>query len=180
MANDPANSPANGSLALSGIAAGPPREAEYRAVYAAVTATERGRWFLTEFANRNRHADTGSLVAALARIEAAVGIDARSNDTAAASSPAAAEKIRDIAFTLRERGGDPALCDALEAAAREIGAVLPEAADGPARTAPADPDEVAISGDTSSSATDGAEGGSAENGNASAADFEFELQDREK
>jgi hypothetical protein len=84
MSNDP--------LALSGITAGPPQEAEYDAVYAAVTATARGRWFLAEYANRNRHADTGLLVAAIARIEAAIR-------------------------------GDAALCDALEAAVREICAV---------------------------------------------------------
>ncbi len=68
MANDRPNSP----LALSGVDAGRPQETEYDAVYAAVSATERGRWFLTEFASRNRHADTGPLIAALARIEAAV------------------------------------------------------------------------------------------------------------
>jgi hypothetical protein len=59
-------------LALPGFAVGLPQEVEYEAVYAAVTATERGRWFLTEYASRNRHADTDSLVAALARIEATV------------------------------------------------------------------------------------------------------------
>src|ERR1700744_3874146 len=148
MANDP--------LALAGIGTEPPQEADYHAVYAAVTATERGRWFLTEFANRNRHADTGSLVAALTRIEAAVGGQARSSESAVTPDLAAAvEKIADIAFTLRERGGDPALCDALDAAAREIGVVSPKAAEGagpPGRG----------------------------NGDASGGDFEFDLQDREK
>ena len=37
-----------------------------------MTATERGRWFLTEYANRNRGADTDQVVAAIARIEAAI------------------------------------------------------------------------------------------------------------
>ena len=53
-------------LALAAITGGPPQEAEYDAVYAAVTATERGRWFLTEFANRNRQVDTHLVMAALA------------------------------------------------------------------------------------------------------------------
>ena len=74
MSNDP--------LALSGIAAGLPQEAEYDAVYAAVTATERGRWFLTQYASRNRNADTDSLVAAIARIETAVRGDAVSQSGA--------------------------------------------------------------------------------------------------
>jgi len=60
------------TLAQSDKAAAPPNEAEYNAVYAAVTATERGRWFLKEFADRNRSADTDLIMAAIARIEAAI------------------------------------------------------------------------------------------------------------
>ncbi|HUC49129.1 MAG TPA: hypothetical protein VMA30_07045 [Xanthobacteraceae bacterium] len=60
------------TYAQSGQADAPPGEAEYNAVYAAVTATERGRWFLAEFANRNRKADTDVILAAIARIDAAV------------------------------------------------------------------------------------------------------------
>jgi len=122
MSNDP--------LVRSEIWAGAPNEAEYDAVYAAVTATERGRWFLTEYASRNRHADTQALVGAIARVEAALHGDrtAQSPATAAigvkpAQTPdisAAAERIQDIAFVLRERSADPALCDALDAAVREI------------------------------------------------------------
>jgi hypothetical protein len=60
------------TLVQSGNAGAPPSEAEYNAVYAAVTATERGRWFLMEFANRSRKADTELILAAIARIDAAV------------------------------------------------------------------------------------------------------------
>ncbi len=112
---------ANDSLALPGIDAGPPQAAEYDAVYAAVTVTERGRWFLTEFANRNRHADTDSLIAAIARIAAAVRGDVPEQE--APSRPdisAAAERLADIAFELRERAADVTLCDALDAAVRDI------------------------------------------------------------
>jgi hypothetical protein len=56
----------------SGQAGVPPNEAEYNAVYTAVTATERGRWFLAEYANRNRSADTERVIAAIARIETAI------------------------------------------------------------------------------------------------------------
>lgn len=55
-----------------GHAGAPPGDAEYNAVYAAVTATERGRWFLAEFANRTRKADTDVILAAIARVEAAI------------------------------------------------------------------------------------------------------------
>jgi hypothetical protein len=111
---------ANDSLALPGIDAGPPHEAEYDAVYAAVTATERGRWFLTEFASRNRHADTDSLIAAIARI-AAVHSDAPEQDSPRRPDiSAAAERLADIAFELRQRAADVALCDALDAAVRDI------------------------------------------------------------
>ena len=113
MSNDP--------LALSGIDVGVPQEAEYDSVYAAVTATERGRWFLTEFANRNRHADTDSLIAAIERIEAAVRSDAPAKEsTRLPDISAAAERLADIAFGLRERAADATLCDALDAAVREI------------------------------------------------------------
>ena len=172
---------ANNPLALLGIEAEPPQEAEYDAVYAAVTATERGRWFLTEFASRNRHADTGALVAALARVEAAVAANASSHQSIAAPNlVGAVEEIADIAFGLRERGADKVLCDALDASLRHIGAASgggaggreaarntspPEAvAPTAAETLPADVDRTdgrAVATDTS-------------------AGFELELQDREK
>lgn len=49
-------------------------EAEFSAIELAVRETERGRWFLNEFARRNRHADTEMLLSALSRIERSVGI----------------------------------------------------------------------------------------------------------
>jgi hypothetical protein len=131
-------------LARSDIWTEVPNEAEYDAVYAAVTATERGRWFLAEYASRNRHADTQLLVAAIARVEAAIdtvpppsaalcsdltemaaAIGRVGNVTVADRTPApeigaAAERIEDIAAGQRERAIDAALYGALDAAAREI------------------------------------------------------------
>ncbi|HEX4043838.1 MAG TPA: hypothetical protein VHY10_19235 [Xanthobacteraceae bacterium] len=175
-----ANDPANGPLALSGIGAGLPQEAEYDAVYAAVTTTERGRWFLAEFANRNRHADTGSLVAALARIEAAVGAGARSSETVPTPDlAAAAEKIADVAFGLRERGADPALCNALDAAVREIGAACANEPERAHSATPAHADQTELVGEASSAATDQA-GGRSDRNDGAAADVEFALQDPEQ
>src|SRR4051812_44082660 len=50
----------------------PISEADYEAIEAAVMETARGRWFLAEYARRNRHADTTMLLRALDRIEAVV------------------------------------------------------------------------------------------------------------
>lgn len=47
-----------------------PSESDYEAIEAAVMETARGRWFLAEYARRNRNADTSVLLAALERIEA--------------------------------------------------------------------------------------------------------------
>jgi hypothetical protein len=150
-------------VALSAITVGSPHEAEYDAVLAAVTATERGRWFLTEFAARNRTADTHLVIAAIGRIEAAIRGDAprtsatlwrdltgiaaeigRIRDALAAEGTkmpeiaSAVERIQDVAFSLRERATDAAMCDALDAAAREISVVRsPQRANGKSAGAPA-------------------------------------------
>jgi chemotaxis protein histidine kinase CheA len=134
MPNDP--------LAL--ILAGLPDEADYDAVHAAIMATERGRRFLTEYADRNRHADTAMIVGAIARIEAAIrgdgapradaagdlleiaaAIDRIRAAIAAGTAPApdvstAIERLLDIAFMLHERPVEATLCDGLDAAIREI------------------------------------------------------------
>jgi hypothetical protein len=136
MPNDP--------LALPQILAGLPDEAGYDAVHAALMATERGRRFLTEFADRNRHADTTAIVSAIARIEAtlrgdgpppadatgdlmeiAAAIDRIQAALAAGTTPAAdisaaIERLLDIAFMLHERPVEATLCDGLDAAIREI------------------------------------------------------------
>jgi hypothetical protein len=142
-------------VVLSAITAAQPHEAQYDAVYAAVTATERGRWFLTEFTQRNRAADTDVVVAAIARIEAAIRGDAMPQSSAplwrdlsglaaaverirtaiADETPpdvaGAVERIQDISFSLRERVVDVVLCDALDAAAQEISvACAPKRANG--------------------------------------------------
>ncbi len=46
---------------------------DYEAIEAAVMETGRGRWFLAEFAKRNRVADTNMLLEAMARLEGAIG-----------------------------------------------------------------------------------------------------------
>ena len=66
-------------------------DADYDAIEAAVMETARGRWFLAEFANRHRVADTAAILMAIQRIEAAT----------APSLPAAFnERLREILAVL--------------------------------------------------------------------------------
>src|SRR5947207_165012 len=59
-------------FALATIPADLPAEADYDALCATIMGTARGRWFLQEYARRNRHADTERLIEAIARIEGVV------------------------------------------------------------------------------------------------------------
>jgi chemotaxis regulatin CheY-phosphate phosphatase CheZ len=148
----------------------PLSEADYETIESAVMETSRGRWFLAEFARRNRHADTTMLLEALARIEGAVTgersvsavdrirfdlvemakaiartkaeiaairpeaehqgrfgkaseeLDCVVQTTEAATSDilACAERIQELAWTMREQGLAPELCDLIDARATEI------------------------------------------------------------
>src|ERR1700747_1848236 len=62
---------ANQAFALSPISARAslPSEEDYEAIREAFMETARGRWFLDEYAKRNRNADTRMVLDAVARIE---------------------------------------------------------------------------------------------------------------
>ncbi len=156
---------------MSGILAQRPgSEADFEAIELAVMETDRGRWFLNEYAKRNRHADTQMLLTALSRIEKSVVVHrepmqidqfrldvmemskaiARTHAEIAAIKPddatggrfvvasgeldsivsatesatsdilAAAERVQEAAWTLREAEADAALCDMLDERATEI------------------------------------------------------------
>jgi len=45
-----------------------PKDPDFEAIYDAVMATERGRWFLSEYARRNRRTDTAMVLAAIERL----------------------------------------------------------------------------------------------------------------
>jgi chemotaxis protein CheZ len=148
----------------------PLSDADYEAIEDAVLETNRGRWFLAEYARRNRHADTKILLAAIDRLEAAMRgertaesvdrirfdlvemakaiartkaeiaaikpdveqagkfaeateeLDSIVSTTEAATSDilAAAEQIQEVAWTLREQGLDPEVCDLLDAKATAV------------------------------------------------------------
>lgn len=143
-------------------------ESDYIAIEGAVMETARGRWFLAEYAKRNRHADTETLLTAMARLEQVVGGDrpaqqiehiqadlmdmaesiarlkievassggsdqsrfmeatevldavVRTTESATSSILESAEQIQEAAWTLRECGAEPNLCDKLDRRAAEI------------------------------------------------------------
>jgi hypothetical protein len=124
-----------------------PSEADYQAVHAELMATERGRNFLTEYATRNIDPDTLKLVSTVLRLESAMrdhrapqipdamfrrlaeaaqafdqsGAIFSASGGSTANDLHAVERIQDICMALRRRDVEPALCDALERSAREIG-----------------------------------------------------------
>jgi len=58
----------------------PQDASQYDLIEAAVRETERGRWFLEEYARRNRNADTDVLLGAIHRLESAVSGDRGGGD----------------------------------------------------------------------------------------------------
>jgi hypothetical protein len=70
---------ANEAFALSPISARAnlPSEEDYEAIREAFMETARGRWFLGEYARRNRNADTSMVLDAVARIEEALAAQKR-------------------------------------------------------------------------------------------------------
>ena len=142
----------------------PLRESDFEAIEAAVMETEKGRWFLFEYARRHRSADTEVVVEAIGRLEtilkrerrpdadrirldigemkdaiertkleiaqiksdgrsplsrfdrASNELDAVVEQTEAATSEilGSAEKIQELAWTMREAGVDNAFCDEVE------------------------------------------------------------------
>jgi chemotaxis regulatin CheY-phosphate phosphatase CheZ len=145
-------------------------DADYELIAAAVLETARGRWFLSEYARRNRHADTKIVLDAIERIERLIAqraegpepervrvdlvemmdaitrtkaeiasirpardsanhfdqasseLDAIVGTTEKATSDilASAERVQEIAWTLREQGVDASVCDLLDANAAEV------------------------------------------------------------
>ena len=55
-------------------------EKDYGAIEAAVMETARGRWFLLEYARRNRNSDTGAVLDAISRLERAMETERSAGD----------------------------------------------------------------------------------------------------
>lgn len=86
---------ADEAFALSPISARAtqPSEEDYAAIHEAFMETSRGRWFLGEYAKRNRNADTRLVLDAVARIEQ--GLAAQKQAAADANLSAALAAIRE-------------------------------------------------------------------------------------
>jgi hypothetical protein len=151
---------ADEAFALSPISAraAKPSDADYAAISEAFMETSRGRWFLTEYAKRNRNADTSMVLDAVARIEAnfsdetlaegglaeALGSIRRSVDEAKTAALQAIDGrafvesvgpirkgtrvIREIAWRLREIGADGRICDLIASQVDAIEAACAEIA----------------------------------------------------
>ncbi len=151
-------------FALSKIPPALPAEGDYDAIRSAVMQSVRGRWFLEEYAKRNRQSDTLAVLAAIARIEAMIrgernqhayqtvradlldmaktiaqtraevagadsaaaehaqgaGGDPRAAPGARPDIFASAERIQEVACTMRERGIDAQTCGQIEGLAASI------------------------------------------------------------
>jgi len=72
---------ADEAFALSPISAraAQPSDEDYAAISEAFMETSRGRWFLTEYAKRNRNADTSMVLDAVARIEQSLAAQKEEN-----------------------------------------------------------------------------------------------------
>src|SRR5882757_7825391 len=95
---------ADEAFALSPISARAtgPREEDYDAISEAFMETSRGRWFLGEYAKRNRNADTRMVLDAVARIEQSLAAQKQSASIseltqALAAIASAVDKARAVA-----------------------------------------------------------------------------------
>lgn len=114
-------------------------DSDYESIHAAVMETVRGRWFLREYARRNRAADTGTLLIAIGRIESLLqerGEDAAVPAADVTQAPAAVpqgtigqardqlsvlhDQLRDIADSLIECGAPSFLTNDLKRRIAEL------------------------------------------------------------
>src|ERR1700743_2130050 len=87
---------ANQAFALSPISARAtlPSEEDYEAIREAFMETARGRWFLDEYAKRNRNSDTRMVLDAVARIEQTMAAQKQPPPVVVDRLPAALVSIR--------------------------------------------------------------------------------------
>ncbi len=112
-------------FALSPISARPaqPGEADYEAIRDAFMETSRGRWFLGEYAKRNRNADTSMVLDAVARIEQALAAQQRlqQQQEMQAAQQAEASVLPEVLAAIRHAvaGAEGAAAAALDSLALE-------------------------------------------------------------
>jgi hypothetical protein len=119
---------ADEAFALSPISARAalPGEEDYAAISEAFMETSRGRWFLTEYAKRNRNADTRMVLDAVARIEQSLAAQ-KEDGLAAQREAAAADASLNEAKLAEARLAEAKLAEARLTEARLTEARLAEA-----------------------------------------------------
>jgi hypothetical protein len=132
---------ADEAFALSPISARAalPSEEDYAAIAEAFMETSRGRWFLTEYAKRNRNADTRMVLDAVARIEQSLtaqreetlqreanlqreeGLSAQQAAEAVAAAAAAQERLTEALAAIRRavEAAEESAVEALDSLALE-------------------------------------------------------------
>ena len=112
-------------------------EVDYEAIEAAVTETVRGRWFLNEFARRNRLAETRLLLDAMARLETTVAANQVALPSADPSIRLLVQRIKEIAGHLdvlgrdmREDGLEDRYWSAVDHQARAVAGLMRSATPG--------------------------------------------------
>lgn len=103
----------------------PISEHDYEAIEAAVKETARGRWFLDEYAARNRNADTKLVLDAIARLQRSV-LGAETPAAAAPQIPAFREELSEIERRAAETRRTLADIDAARQRDGDLGAELGE------------------------------------------------------
>jgi hypothetical protein len=108
---------ADEAFALSPISARAalPSEADYDAIREAFMETSRGRWFLTEYAKRNRNADTTMVLDAVARIEQTLAAQkqATTDDGLAKALAAIRSSLEEARAIAAKAFADPSRDDAI-------------------------------------------------------------------
>ena len=75
---------------------------DYETIEAAVVETERGRWFLSEYQRRNRHADTQQVLHAIERMQSSLLETVTENSARGAPTPAAEKSVDPAIAVLRQ------------------------------------------------------------------------------
>ena len=126
-------------------------EVDYEAIEAAVTETVRGRWFLNEFARRNRTAEMRLLMEAMARLETRIETRLDTQPALPSADPSVRmliQRIKEIAGQLdglsedmREEGVEERFVASVALQARAVSGMM---RGGPVPKAVAPPDAGAL------------------------------------
>ena len=111
-------------------------EVDYEAIEAAVTETVRGRWFLGEFARRNRTGEMRVLMEAMARLETRIETKLESGGQPALPSAdpsirmliqrikEVAAQLEDVSRDMRDEGVESRFVEAVELQARAVSGMM--------------------------------------------------------